>query len=142
MKRFHIIIFGAVLLTVTALMGCSALLSSVDKIRPVHMHGGDVDEASTPAGFVVTVDEVRSVVPITKYVWNIYADTENYYLSSAIQKLTSKSGDNSWLAGKNGIRIKGTDRSDIETLKKLAAENQSGRILSPIQMRKALNQER
>jgi len=106
------------------------------------MHGADIAEASTPDGFVVTVDEVQSVVPLTKYAWNIYADSEHYYLSSAIQKLTSKSGDNSWLAGKNGIRIKGTDRSDIAILESLAAENQSGRILSPIQMREALNQQR
>lgn len=123
-------------------VGCSAIYSSVDKIEPVYLHGQDVSTAKTPSGFVVTVDEIREVVPLTKYAWNIYADSENYYLSSAIQKFTSKTGDNSWMAKENGIRISGTDRRDIEQLKKLPSSNRTGRVWEPSALREALNQER
>ena len=106
------------------------------------MHGQDIANAKTPRGFVVTVDEIQDVVPLTKYAWNIYADRESYYLSSAIQKFTSKTGDNSWLAKTNGIRISGTDRSDIETLKKLESSNRTGRVWEPSALREALKQQR
>ena len=118
------------------------MFSMGDKIEPVHIHGQDLSTAKTPSGFVVTVDEIREVVPLTKYAWNIYADSESYYLSSAIQKFTSKTGDNSWLAKTNGIRISGTDRSDIETLKKLESSNRTGRVWEPSALREALKQQR
>ena len=135
MKRLHRIVSVVVLFSVSSFVGCSALLSSLDKIEPVHLHGSDITEAITPKGFVVTIEEVRSVVPITKYAWNVYADSENYYLSSAIQKLTSKSGDNSWRAGQNGIRIKGTERGDIDRLQN------SRRTVSPSGLRELLGQD-
>jgi hypothetical protein len=97
------------------LSACSTLLSGFDKTKPVHIHGGDIGCAKTPPGFVVTVREVYAVKPFEKYASNIYADSENYYISSAIQKLTP-SGDNSWLAKRDGIKIRGKDRSDIEAL--------------------------
>ena len=130
------------LTTVIAIVSCSALFSSVDKIDPVYMHGQDITTAKTPDGFVVTVDEIREVVPLTKYAWNIYADSENYYLSSAIQKFTSKTGDNSWLAKRNGFRISGTNRRDIEALKSSARNNRGGMIMEPSAIGEALNQER
>jgi len=104
--------------------GCSAVLSTVDKVELVHLYNGELAAASTPAGFVVTPEEVAQHVPLTKFGWNIYADSEYYYLSSAVQKFTSKTGDNSWLAKENGIRIKGTDRSDIEKLTLLREQSQ------------------
>lgn len=138
-----ILAIWSIFVTAAVLMlgGCSAVLSPFDKVALVHQHTADIAHASTPAGFVVTPQEIKKVVPITKYAWNIYADRDSYYLSSAIQKFTSTTGDNSWLAKKNGIRISGTSRSDIEKLRVLASKNISGRIMSPTAMREALGQE-
>lgn len=121
--------------------GCSAVFSSFDRVTLIHLHTANIATASTPKGFVVTPQEIKKVVPITKYAWNIYADRNSYFLSSAIQKFTSKTGDNSWLARQNGIRISGTTRSDIEKLQVLASKNFTGRIRSPKEMREALGQE-
>ena len=138
-----ILVIWSIIVTATVLVlgGCSAVFSSFDKVTLVHRHTANIAYASTPNGFVVSPQEIKKVVPITKYAWNIYADRDSYYLSSAIQKFTSKTGDNSWLAKQNGIRISGTSRSDIEKLRVLASNNFTGRIRSPKEMRAALGQE-
>lgn len=117
---------------------CSAVFSEMDRVEPVYLHGQAVASATTPAGFVVTVDEIFQTIPLTKYAWNIYADRENYYLSSAIQKFSSKSGDNSWLAKTGGIRIRGCDRSDMEQLEKFGGGGVRRRVWEPSALRDAL----
>lgn len=132
----------SVLLPVAGLMagvvGCSALFSTVDRVVLVHEHSMDIKRAVTPPGFVVTPEEVREVAPVTKTAWNLYADREFYYLSSAVQKLSSSSGDNSWLARENGIRIRGSDRGDLEKLRALKRRSAGGIRWSPEVVRKAL----
>lgn len=119
--------------------GCSAVFSEVDQVEPVYLHGQALADAETPAGFVVTVDEISQIVPLTKHAWNIYADRENYYLSSAIQKFSSKSGDNSWLARTRGIRIRGCDRSDMERLETFEGGRTRRRFWEPAALRDALS---
>ena len=107
------------LFLVSALLaGCSTFKSQFDKVELVWKYSDPIEHAKTPAGFVITPQEIKEIIPLTKYAWNIYADEENYYLSSAIQKLSSKTGDNSHLAKKNGIKIKGTNRDTLEEIKK------------------------
>ena len=96
------------------------LFSVFDGTYLVHRVNRDIEKVETPQGFVVTVQEVASIRPLTKFGWNIYADNNNYYLSPAIQKVVSTTGDNSYLAKKNGIRIPGKDRAVFEKI--MAAE--------------------
>lgn len=72
-----------------------------------------IESAKTPYGFVVTPQEIQKLIPDRKYGYNIYADLNNYYISSAIQKF-SKTGDNAALAKQNGLRISGKDRKEFE----------------------------
>ena len=72
-----------------------------------------IENAQTPRGFVVSPQEIQKIIPDRKYGYNIYADLNNYYISSAIQKI-SKTGDNASLAKRNGIRISGKDRKEFE----------------------------
>lgn len=122
--------------------GCSALFSTVHRVTLVHAHSTDISGAMTPPGFVVTPKEVREVAPVTKYAWNLYADQNSYYLSPAMQKFSSSSGDNSWLARENGIRIRGTDRSDIEKLQALKRRSAGGIMWDQNVIREALEEAR
>ena len=101
---------------VLLLARCSSVRSWFDGVQLVYQFNTSIEGAKAPEGFVVTPREIRSITPLTKFGWNIYADNEYYYLSAGIQKLFSKTGDNSCLAKKNGIRIKGTSRDDFEML--------------------------
>ena len=127
-----------VLLGLVFCSGCSAFLSTMDKVQLIHRYNVELALITTPPGFVVSPQEVAKYIPLTKFGWNIYADSENYYLSSGIQKFTSKTGDNSWLAKQNGIRIQGTDRSDIQKLQKLNSQNRNIQNISPETIRDTL----
>jgi len=94
--------------------GCSADESVGDGVRLVHRHDQPIDEAMAPPGFVVTPQEVLTTLPIEKWGHSLYADEEFYYLSDTMQKFTSKTGDNSALAKRNGVRVSGINRKDIE----------------------------
>ena len=72
-----------------------------------------------PKGFTISPQEVYRLKPLTKHIWNIYADNSNYYLSSGVQKI---GGDNSALAKKNGYKIGGTDRKLYNKLIKAKGE--------------------
>lgn len=135
--RFSPILLAAAGLAASG-VGCSALFSTVDRVTLVHEHSTDIRRAITPPGFVVTPEEIREVAPVTKYGWNLYADRDSYYLSSAVQKLSSSTGDNSWMAKENGIRIRGTDRRDLEKLQDLKRRSAGGIRWSPEVIRKAL----
>jgi hypothetical protein len=78
----------------------------------------DIKKIKTPNGFSVTVQEIHDVIPLAKFKWNIYADSKNYYISSGIQKILSKTGDNSALARRNGYKIGGNDRVLYEKIKR------------------------
>ena len=104
-------------------IGCSAINSVGDHTYLIWKIGQPIDDAKTPPDFVVSPQEIYSVIPITKYSWNIYADDENYYLSADIQKLSSPSGDNSSLARRNGIRINGKSRDEIEKINSFKGTN-------------------
>ncbi len=120
------VVFAAVLLLLSR---CTAVKSWFDDVHLVHRFNTPVSGAKTPNGFVVTPSEVRELVPLTKYGWNIYADKEYYYLSKGIQRLFTKTGDNSFLARKNGIKIAGTNRKDYELVKRFMNEQERDRIL-------------
>ncbi len=116
-----LVVFFAMLLIFSR---CTAVRSWFDDVYLVHQFNTPVNGVGTPEGFVVTLDEILKIIPITKYGWNIYADKENYYLSKGIQRLFAKTGDNSFLARKNGIRIAGKHRRDYKLIEEyLKKEN-------------------
>lgn len=112
MKSISLLTFAALLL-----VGCSAYKSAFDEVFLVWSMGTPIEEAKIPEGFTVTPEEIKEVIPLTKYGWNIYADGKFYYLSSGIQKISSKTGDNSYLAAENGIRIEGKSRGTLVRIK-------------------------
>lgn len=104
-------------LLVIGLAGCSTLKSQLDEVHLIWTYSNPIESAKTPEGFVVTPQEIKEVVPLTKFAWNIYADRKNYYLSPALQKISSKTGDNSHLAKENGIKIEGVTRDTFDKIK-------------------------
>ena len=95
--------------------GCSAAQSIGDGVRLVHRYDWPIEEAKTPHGFVVTPQEVWATLPREKFGHNLCADDEFYYISNTAQKLTSKTGDNSAIAKRDGVRVSGKSREDIES---------------------------
>jgi hypothetical protein len=97
----------------------------------------DIESVRTPYGFTITPKEIYDVIPLTKYNWNIYADKQNYYISSGVQKVLSKTGDNSALAKKTGYKIGGRDRVLYKKL--VEAKNPYGNII-PAKLRSIINE--
>lgn len=118
------------------LMGCSSISSLFDDTYLVWKMGMDIDKVKTPPGFTITPKEVHGVIPLTKFKWNIYADRANYYISSGVQKMISKTGDNSALAKANGYKIGGSDRILYE---KLIKAKEPYNHLSTEQLRKIID---
>ena len=138
MSYSKIIVLVIVTLSISLLLvRCTAVRSWFDNVYLVHQFNTPVDEAKTPKGFVVTVKELRGITPFTKFGWNIYADENNYYFSSGVQRLFAKTGDNSCLARKNGIKIAGTDRKDYELVMDYFIKKNIDRI-KPIELRELL----
>ena len=124
-------------LLILSTASCSYIASKFDSVYLVCLANTCNESTKTPPGFVVTPQELTEFTILTKTGWNIYADNEYYYLSSIIQKFTSKTGDNSHLAKENGIRINGTNRNDIEIINKyLRKTNRT--VITPNQLRAIL----
>lgn len=100
------------------LTSCSAVISLFDGVHLLYRYDdGDINAVEKPKDFVVSPSEIKNIIPITKSGWNIYVDKNSYYISSALQKISSPSGDNSYYAKKDGVAISGVDRDDIEKIK-------------------------
>ena len=126
------------ILTVVLLAsGCGSIKSSFDDVYLVWKFGDEIEKVSTPKGFAISPKDIYEIIPLTKYSWNIYADRENYYISSGIQKVLSKTGDNSVLAKENGFKIGG---DDVVLYKKLVAAKQPYDHLFPEKIRKIINE--
>jgi len=126
-----IILIVVVAVIITLLFArCTVVRSLFDGVELVHQFNTDINQAKTPEGFVVIPQEIRKITPLTKYGWNIYADKENYYLSKGIQRMFTKTGDNSCLAKKNGIKISGTKRGEYDSVIEYMKSANKNRISS------------
>ncbi len=131
MNYYKVVILIVVFLIVLLLFSrCTAVRSWFDDVYLVHQFNTPINGAKTPEGFVVTSSEIRELVPVTKYGWNIYADKENYYLSKGTQRIFTKTGDNSFLAKKNGIKIAGTNRRDYDLVKEYLKKEKRNRVFA------------
>lgn len=130
MKNYKYLIVILLFVSVNAVAGKPKLIWQV---------GENIDYVEKPNGFVVTPKEIHSVIPLTHSKWNIYADENSYYLSSGVQKLLSKTGDNSYLAKTKGIKISGKTRKEFELINK-AKKGKVG--LPPATIRKILANEK
>lgn len=127
-KVVIILIIIVVAIIILFFARCTVVRSLFDGVHLVYRFNTSIKETKTPPGFVVTPQEIRKITPLTKFGWNIYADKEYYYLSKGIQRMFTKTGDNSCLAKKNGVKIAGTHRGDFELVINYMRKNELKRI--------------
>ena len=133
------ILFLSTLLVCGLAPSCTTLLSHFDDVHLISSHKTPVAEIGAPSGFVVSPQKVESYIPITKYAWNIYADSKKYYLSPALQDF-SVTGDNSWNARKNGIPIRGTTNEDVVKIDRALNNTTYSRFRSARELQSAIEE--
>jgi hypothetical protein len=114
----------AVSLFIVALLtsGCTAFRSQFDDLLLVYASGQN-ESPVTPTGFVVTPDEMISLVPQSKIGFRLYADRDAYYLREEkdVMGLSTATKTNSQYAKKYGLRVNGRSREEFEHLRRYVA---------------------
>ena len=117
------------------------LRSSIDDTYLVSKIGTEPEEWKTPEGFVVTAQEMWSVIedfPLSKIRYNLYASKDSYYISRGDKRLLSKTGDDSNIAKKYGIRVYAKDRKTYEEI--LKSKDETERWYSIPEINKLIHQ--
>jgi hypothetical protein len=91
---------------------------------------GQSASPSTPAGFVVSPEEMISLVPVMKIGFRLYADRQAYYLREEkdVVGVTSLAKTNSQYAKERGLRVEGRTRDEYEYLKRFQTEHPGASI--------------
>ena len=104
----------------------------------VWSHTHPISAAATPPGFAVTPREIHRCIPDSGYPFNLYADATSYYLVSAGGRSAGTTSATSVRVRRDGIRISGTGRRDIEALDAARRQTWGHKFERPTELQRAL----